>query len=150
MTLYLYGWICWIWRFAILIALGGGGFFVVLGIMQESWMILFIGFPLVLPALFFGAVVAIRVTLGNDNVLQIDTLLFWKRYVPRSRLGSPKYRSHAYLESGPIYSPRLWIPVKAGFPIYFDLLGTIPDPKKFREVFGPQLIIPSTKVDRFQ
>lgn len=138
MTLYRYGWTSWIWRIIIFLFLGSGGFLAVLGIRQESWLLCFMGLPLVLPALFFGAIVAARVDLENDE-LRIATLIFWQRRIHRSRLGRPEYRSHAYDESGAIFAPRLWIPIERGLPIHLDLLGTIPDPVEFRGVFKSRL-----------
>jgi hypothetical protein len=91
---------------------------------------------LLVPAIFFGLVFAVRIDHLGEDRLQVVTLLFFSRRVTRSRLGTPRIRTDYEGRAGPIYAPRLWIPVRQSVPIYVDLLGEIPDRKAFRTALG--------------
>lgn len=136
MTLYRYGWIAWIWRVMIFLALAGGGLLAGMAVLQTSGMLFLVAVPLLLPALFFGAVVAVSVELISEDEVKVVTLSFWKRRIDCSRLGRPRYYSLAQGHGGSIHAPRLWVPVKGGLPVYLDLLARIPDRGKFGKVFG--------------
>ena len=118
MTLYRYGPIAWFWRAIIALGLLAGMACIAAGVVVPA-------IPIVVPALFFGLVVVVRVDRIGD-ALDVRTLL-WRRYVPRARLGSARRREYAQSEAGPIHAPRLWVPVRGGLPLYFDLLASIPD-----------------------
>lgn len=108
----------------------GGAIFLVFGARTgEPWLFI-IAIVLLAPALFFGAVVAVRVDLGDDQV-RVWTLLFWRRRISRTDIG-PSRESRPGGESG---GAGLWVRVRRGLPIYFDLLATIPDPEAFADTF---------------
>lgn len=135
-VLFRYGWIAWIWRPLILLAGVGGGILLALSVLKGSWGQLATSMPLLLPAGFFGLVVAVRIDRGSDGVIRVVTLSFWRRRIAATRIGRPKFRENAQTDYGSIHAPRLWVSVKGGLPIFIDLLGDIPDKGAFRKVFG--------------
>jgi hypothetical protein len=135
-TLYRYGIIAWVWRVVILGALLGGGAAIAIGAQLMSGALVAFGSVLVAPALFFGAVLAVDVQLESPDSLRVQTLIFWRRRVSRPDLGAPRVKTTAAGTTGPIHAPRAWIPVRGTLPIYFDLLGTIPDRRAFGAMFG--------------
>lgn len=133
-VLYRYGPMAWFWRVLIAGALAGGGALVGLAF-TGAWAPLWVGLPLVLPAWFFGVVVATRVVCDGGH-LRVATLLGWPRRVRLDRLGTPKRYRHAYGDTTRFHAPRLWQPVRGKLPIYLDCLAHIPDRRAFEQVFG--------------
>lgn len=136
MTLYRYGPIAWVWRVVLLIAIAAGVASVVLGVRLGSFALGLSGAILLAPSLFFGAVLAVQVDRVDGGVLQVQTLMFWRRRVAVTRLGAPRLRQTAEGDAGSFYAPRAWIPVRGSVPIYIDLLGRIADRRAFGAVFG--------------
>lgn len=135
-VLFRYGWIAWIWRTLILLAGVGGGTLLVHSVLKGSWGLFATSMPVLLPAVFLGLVVAVRIDRGSDGVIRVVTLSFWRRRIVAKRIGRPKFREHAQTDYGSLHAPRLWVPVKGGLPIFIDLLGDIPDKGTFGKVFG--------------
>ena len=132
--LYRYGALAWFWRALLAIALAGGAALVGFAF-AGGWTLLWVAMALLLPAWFFGTVVATRVVRDGD-VLHVATLLGWPRRVRIDRLGTPKRHRAAYSDATSYDAPRLWQPVRGTLPIYLDLLATIPDRRAFEQVFG--------------
>ncbi len=135
-TLYRYGAIAWVWRLMIAVALLGGGGAVLLGLQLAAPALVLFGLVLVAPALFFGAVLVVQVDRRADASLEVKTLIFWRRRIEGARLGAPRVRQNAQNDWGPIYAPRVWIPVRGALPLYIDLLGTITERRTFGATFG--------------
>ena len=135
-TLYRYGALAWIWRVLIAAALAGGGGLALLAVRFADPGLLLIALPLVAPALFFGAVLVVQVDRRSDTSLHVQTLIFWRRRLDSTRLGTPRLRQMAQAEFGAIHAPRVWIPVRGALPLYIDLLGTIADRRTFSTTFG--------------
>jgi hypothetical protein len=133
-VLYRYGLLAWFWRVLLAIALAGGGALIGFAF-GGSWTLVWVALPLLLPAWFFGTVVATRV-VRDGEVLHVATLLGWPRRVRLDRLGAPKRYRVAYGETTSCHAPRLWQPVRGTLPLYLDLLATIPDRRAFEQVFG--------------
>jgi len=132
MTLYEYGWIAWVWRAFIAVGLAAGGFLLIAGARDGAPGLILTGLPLVVPSLYFGVVLATRIDEAGSDLL-VSTLLFWRRRVARDRIRPGIVRTHAQSNSGPIYAPRSFVPVRGGLAIYVDLLATIPDKRRFHE-----------------
>lgn len=135
-TIYRYGPVAWLWRAFIALALLIGAPGLVLGASLEQPVLVFIAAILLGPALFFGAVLAVRVDRLPDGRVRIWTLIFWRRDVSRQQLGTPRLRTVAQGRSGPMHSPRLWVPVHGSVPIYLDLQGEIVDRGAFVAFFS--------------
>ena len=133
--LYLFGWLGWVWRGLIAAALVGGGFLIGAGVRSAEPYLLLVAAPLVLPALFFGHVVASRVVRIDDGALIVTNLLFLRRRVLCSELGPPRMRPWAQTWYGRMYAPSSWIPVRGRLPIYLDLLANIPDRSALAKAF---------------
>jgi len=127
-TVYRYGLLAWFWRILIVGFLIGGGICLVFGARAGQPALLFIAVALLAPALFFGAVVAVRVDRLGDGEVRVWTLLFWQRRLSQEQVGPPRRRPFGWGESGP---HGLWVPVRGGLPIYFDPLANIPDRNAF-------------------
>jgi hypothetical protein len=133
-VLYRYGWIAWIWRILIFGALGGAGALIWAGGPAEPTPYL-VAAPIVLPALFFGHVVATGIVRLPDGTLVVTNLLFLRRRMVRASLGRPRKRPWAQTLYGRIHAPTVWIPVRGGLPVYLDLLGEIPDRPALANMF---------------
>ena len=125
--LYIYGPLAWVWRLLILFGfmLGAGALWA--SIAMSSAVLVMGAFALLGPALFFGMVVAVRAEQVEDGALIVRTLLFVSRRVGPAGLGPPRVRIWYESLPGPLHAPRVWVPVKGGPPLYFDLLAHIPD-----------------------
>jgi hypothetical protein len=134
--LYRYGLLAWFWRTLIALGLGGGGLCLANGVVAADLGLAATGLPLLLPAVFFGGVVATSIDRLPGDRLAVGTLLGWRRTLPIARLGVPRRHTTAYADSTRIYAPRLWQPVRGRLPVYLDLLATIPDRRAFEAVFG--------------
>jgi len=132
-TIYRYGWLAWIWRVGISLFLIGGTFFLVVG-QNAPWLLLGAA-ALLGPSLFFGAVVAVQADRQEDGELRIWTLLFWRRRIRPEQLGRSRLRNLYHGDHTQFYAPRLWVSVRGQMPVYFDLLGEIPNRKTFGETF---------------
>jgi hypothetical protein len=132
--MFRYGPMAWFWRLLIGIALVGGSVAVVAAIRQEAPSLLLFASPLLLPALFFGAVVVTRIDALEGGDVAVRTLLLPRRIIRRERLGRPRVRQRVQSDAGgSMYAPRAWVPVAGGLPLYFDLLAEIPDRRAFAE-----------------
>ena len=136
MMLYKYGVLAWVWRgliaFGLLLASG------VLFTGLASWSLwLFVGgLALIAPSLFFGAVLVVQADKTVGETLEIRTLLFFRRRIELSRLGAPVVRRKYHDAVLDFDAPRAWVPVKGSLPLYFDLLGQIPDRQAFMKAVG--------------
>ena len=133
-VLYRYGALAWFWRGLIGLALLGSAA-LAWPVAQGDFVALAVALPLLLPALFFGFVVATRVERDGPE-LRLRTLLGLPRRVRLDQLGVPVRRAMAQATTQRIYAPRLWQPVRRRLPFYLDLLATIPDRRAFEQVFG--------------
>ena len=134
-VLYRYGPVAWVWRLfiAFFFAIGAVGLLLVfLGNTLSGAVMAIVMFG---PALFFGFVVAVRVKQVGEDAVRVSTLLFWRRRIRRDELGLSRLRTEYIDEDQILHAPRLWVPVKHGLPIYFDLLGDIPDKQAFAAFF---------------
>lgn len=132
--LYRYGRLTWIWRTmgaAALLAAGGLG---VLAARTGGWWLLAVALPLTLPVIALFPMVATRIELvphgggrATEALLRIGTLAGITRHVPCSAVKGFRYRDTAATESGQIRAPRVWVLVRAGMPVYVDLLADIQD-----------------------
>jgi hypothetical protein len=134
--LYEYGPLAWVWRALILVAVAAGVFSIWNGVRLDSLSLGFSGAAVLVPALYFGTVLAAQLEREDDSVLRVHTLFFWTRRIALKRLGSVRYRQTAEGDAGSFYAPRVWIPVRSALPIYIDLLGRIADRRAFASLFG--------------
>jgi len=136
MMLYRYGALAWVWRafiaFGLLLASG----FLFTGLASWSLLLSVGGLALVAPALFFGTVLVVQADKIADKTLEIRTLLFFRRRIELVRLGSPVIRRKYRDAVMDFDAPRAWVPVKGSLPLYFDLLGQIPDRQAFMKTVG--------------
>ena len=129
--IYEYGALAWFWRVPMLA-------FVLLAVLclyawSESlavW-VLIAALALLAPTAFFGSVVVVTADRLDDGDLDVRTLLFLRRRVRTSDLGAPRVRVRYHSLPYRLYAPRVWLPVKGGLPLYFDLLGRMPDRQAF-------------------
>ncbi len=135
-TVYRYGFLAWFWRILIFGALIAGAGAVFLAVNTASPVLCVVAAPLVIPALFFGHVVATRADKQEDGSMRIWTLLFTRRKVARAELGVARVRLLAQATTTSIYAPRVWIPIKRRLPIYFDLLARFSDRQEFLKWWG--------------
>jgi hypothetical protein len=133
MTIYRYGGIAWIWRSLGGVALAGGVLLVVLAIRFADWTFVAMAAPLLVPVFALGWMVATRVDAEDDHI-RVWTLGFARRRIARSALGRPHLRLTAGGTFEQIPAPRIWVPVRGGLPVYFDLLAEIPDLGTFERV----------------
>lgn len=133
MTIYRYGRIAWVWRTMGLTALVLGLALLLLAARFGDWTFAVMALPLLLPVGALGWMVATRVDADGDEI-RVWTLGLARRRIRLSRLGRPHLRLTAggYFEQIP--APRIWVPVRRGLPIYFDLLAEIPDLASFERV----------------
>lgn len=135
MLLYHYGPVAWLWRL-----LAFGGMASALGLCLLAWREgavwpLGVALPLALPGLLLP-MVAVRVRQPEPGWIVVDTLLFWRRTLPQSALGEPRFKSYAQGTVGGVHAPRIWVPVRGSWwPVHVDLLGHIPDRRAFLSVF---------------
>ncbi len=142
MTIYEYGPAAWLWRIVIAAFLALGGVFLISGVLQP---LMWVGAcALILPALFFGVVVVVRADLMDDDVLDVWTLLSIRRRVARHRLGVPRVRRTYRSLYGNLSAPRVWVPVRGELPLYFDLLGRVPD----RQALLRAIKLPAAEISR--
>ncbi len=134
-TIYRYGPAAWLWRALLAAALAGGALLLWLGAREASAALVAIAAILLAPSLFFGFAVAALVRTLGDGRVEVRTLLLVRRRIPRERLGAPRLRERYESEQGPMYAPRLWVPVRGSVPVYLDLLGGIPDRRAFGDAF---------------
>lgn len=134
-TIYRYGRVAWFWRSLIAGAFVVGGLCIIAGVRWLEPGLLLVGAPLILPAWFFGWVVATQVDLLNDDGLVVTTMLGSRRRLTRVSLGRPRHYLWAQATVGRVYAPRAWIPVRGGWPVYLDLFGEIIDRREFLETF---------------
>jgi len=130
-TLYDYGPMAWLWRCMILLFGALASLFLVGGLSPLNPLVMGGAIALLAPAVFFGTVLVVRADRGDGGGLEIQTLLFWRRRIARDRLGAPRVRIKYRTEHTDLSAPRVWVPVKGGWPLYFDLLGRIPDRPAF-------------------
>jgi hypothetical protein len=134
--LYRYGSLAWFWRPLILLGVAFGGASAVAAAMGGGGLLWLGAAAMLLPALFFGFVVATRVEL-EDARLRVGTLLGVPRTIALSSLGGRRFSSYATADvATQVHAPRLWQFVRGSLPIYLDLLAAIPDPQAFERVFG--------------
>lgn len=134
-TIYSYGWMKWVWRILIAGGQGAGWFLVFFGFTRTEFVAYVVAVPLILPGWFFGHVVATQVDLLDYGKLVVTTLMGRRRRLTREDLGKPRTLSYAQAEIGQVFAPRAWIPVRGRWPIYLDLLATIPDRTAFASLF---------------
>lgn len=129
--LYEYGVFAWLWRVMML------AFVVLAFVFLAAWLESFalwalIGaLALLAPTAFFGAVVVVTADGLESGGLDVRTLLFLRRRFSASDLGAPRVRIRYHSLPYSLSAPRVWIPVKGSLPLYFDLLGRIPDRQRF-------------------
>lgn len=133
MTIYLYGRIAWVWRAMGGLALSGGLLLGALAVRFGDWTFVAMATPLLAPVFALGWMVATRVDAHEDHV-RVWTLGFARRRIPRAALGRPHLRLTAGGTFEQIPAPRIWVPVRRGLPVYFDLLAQIPDLDAFEAV----------------
>lgn len=136
MTLYKYGMLAWVWRGFIAPGLIMAAVFLAEFLASWNLWLLVGALALIAPSVFFGTVVVVRADRTNDNTLEVQTLLFYRRRIAIARLGSPVVRRKYEDVSGDFNAPRAWVPVKGGLPLYFDLLSQIPDQQAFLKAIG--------------
>ena len=134
MTIYKYGFMAWIWRGLITFGLVLAAGFLALSV--ASPFLLIGAIAIAAPAVFFGVTLVVRADLVEGRTLLIQTLLFYRRRIDRAQLGAPKARRRYTSEMVDFDAPRGWVPVKDGWPLYFDLLGQIPDRRAFLQAIG--------------
>lgn len=123
---YRYGKLAWLWRLLMAFGLVVGGLCVTAGVWLRAPVLLLVAAPLVLPVLFFGHAVAIRVAREGGEVV-VTTLLGTRRRLALDRLGRPRFYLWAQATVDQVRAPRVWIPVRGRIPVYVDLLGQIVD-----------------------
>lgn len=129
--LYYYGPAAWFWRALMLLFAGLAAVFLVAGVLALEPLALLGAAALFGPVVFFGTVVVVRAHRLDDGSLDIETLLFVHRRITSSRIGVPRVRVNYENLPSNLRAPRVWVPVKGALPIYFDLLGNIPDRQAF-------------------
>lgn len=134
--LYSYGPASWFWRvLMVLFVLLAGGFMLAGGLALEPLALL--GAAVLLgPVIFFGTVVVVRARRVDDGSLDVETLLFVRRRIAANRIGVPRVRVNYENLPSNLTAPRVWVPVKGALPIYFDLLGKIPDRQAFLDALN--------------
>lgn len=134
--LYEYGWLAWVWRalMVVFIVIGGGAAIGGLTTL-EVWMLV-VAVVLLLPVVFFGTVVVVTLDRETNGDLDVQTLLFVRRRIPAGGLGAARVRVKYRTTYQHIHAPRVWVQVKGGVPLYFDLLGRILDRSRFLATIG--------------
>ena len=136
MLLYRYGGLAWVWRGLIAFGLFLASGFLITGLASWSLWLFVGGLALIAPSLFFGAVLVVQADKTAGETLEIRTLLFFRRRIELSRLGAPVVRRKYHDAVLDFDAPRAWVPVKGSLPLYFDLLGQIPDRQAFMKAVG--------------
>lgn len=135
MVIYRYGPMAHVWRLLAGAGLACGLALAVYMLREGTLSGLWVGLPLMLPALVLAPMVAVRVDRLADGVIEVRTLAFWRRRIARDRLGKPRLKVYAQATIGGVSAPRIWVPVRGSLPIHVDLLGDIPDRRAFLAVF---------------
>jgi len=135
-NIYKYGTLAWVWRGFIAMGVILAAIFLAASV--ASWSLWpFVGaVALAAPSLFFGLVVVVRADLIDGQTVLIRTLVFYPRRIALDRLGPSRIRRTYVSDSVEFDAPRVWVPVKGGLPLYFDLLGQIPDRQAFLKAIG--------------
>ena len=134
-TLYLYGWIAWVWRVLVFVGLASSALMVSFAIrFGELWFLL-AALPLAVPCIVLPWMLATRIDRISAQEVVVTNLFFVRRTVHQKSLGPPRVRLTAQGAIRHIPAPRAWIPVRGSWPIYVDLWATIPDPGAFRAFF---------------
>lgn len=137
MVLYRYGAMAWVWRVLIGLGLAAGAFLTAAGVRLGSPVLILVGLPLWVPGLFFGLVVVVAIDRLDGDRISAQSLLFWRRTLPRERLGPGKVYLYARGRVGRRwYAPRAWVGVRGSLPIYVDLLGQVPDRRALAAALG--------------
>jgi len=137
MVLYRYGAMAWVWRVLIGLGLAAGAFLTAAGVRLGSPVLILVGLPLWAPGLFFGLVVVVAIDRLDGHRISAESLLFWRRVLPRERLGPGKVFLYARGRVGRRwYAPRAWVGVRGRLPVYVDLLGQVPDRKALAAALG--------------
>lgn len=147
-TIYRYGLMAWFWRLFVVPGVVAGALAIYYGVRLDALWFIVMGMALLGPSYFFGMTLAVRIDRMDGSRLRISTLLFWRRYLDRSKFGTPRFREKYHADHSTMYAPRLWQPVRGHLPIYIDLLGDIPDRDVFRLFFHvPPGVIRSRRRD---
>lgn len=136
MMLYKYGAMSWVWRGLIAFGLILASGFLITGLASWSFWLFVGGLAMIAPSLFFGTVLVVQAEKTADETLEIRTLLFFRRRIELVRLGAPVVRRKYHDAVLDFDAPRAWVPVKGSLPLYFDLLGQIPDRQAFMKTVG--------------
>jgi hypothetical protein len=123
--LYRYGPLAWFWRGCLVAGVIGGLLFLVTSAATLNPILALGGLALIGPSIFFGLSVVVSADRLDDGCLEIATLFFWRRRIAAVRLGRPFVRRRYRTLYADLDAPRVWVPVKGGFPLYFDLLGQV-------------------------
>ncbi len=134
--LYDYGAFAWLWRAMMLAFIALGIVFLGVWLASPALWPLVAAFALLGPTAFFGTTVVVAADRLEDGGLDVQTLLFVRRRVAAPDLGAPRVRVRYHSLPYSLSAPRVWIPVKGGLPLYFDLLGHIPDRQRFLSAIG--------------
>lgn len=113
-----------------------GGVFLTIGLASPAVWSLVAALALLGPTAFFGTVVVVAADRLEDGRLDVQTLLFVRRRVAAADLGAPRVRIRYHALPYSLSAPRVWLPVRGGLPLYFDLLGHIPDRQAFLSTIG--------------
>jgi hypothetical protein len=124
-TLYEYGPAAWLWRLVIVVFLALAVVFA--GVSLFNPLMLVGALALAGSAIFFGYVVAVRISTAGEGRIHVRTLLFVSRRIDANQIGAPRFRETYHSLHGDLHAPRVWVPVRGALPIYVDLLGAIPD-----------------------
>lgn len=134
--LYEYGAFAWLWRGLMLIFMLLGIVLLTVWIASPALWSVVAALALLAPTAFFGTVVVVTADRMEDGALDVQTLLFIHRRMAARDLGAPRVRIRYRSLPHDLFAPRVWIPVKGGLPLYFDLLGHIPDRQRFLSTIG--------------
>lgn len=128
MLIYDYGPLAWFWRALISMGIVSGGLGLTLALRHSDVLPFLVSLPLVLPAVVFSVLVAVRIRVDPQGMLSVSTLSFLRRRIPRSRLRGVKVSEWATGSHGArVLAPRAWVKVHRSLPIYLDLYARIPD-----------------------
>jgi hypothetical protein len=134
--LYRYGPLAWVWRALIAFGFGLGTMASLGAVLMLNPLLLVAAVALIGPALFFGLVLVVNAERLEDGSLLVSTLLFVRRTIRPDRLGRPTVRVLYRTLYADLSAPRVWVPVRGGLPLYFDLLGTLPNRQKLLSTLG--------------
>lgn len=136
--LYRYGALAWLWRILGAAALAAALGLSVLALEASSLWPLAVALPLCLPVIVLFPMVATQIAWSGaeGRELRVHTLAGFVRRVERTQLAGYRFRTAATMDSGSVHAPRVWVLVRGGLPLYFDLLATIPDKRAFAAALG--------------